>query len=90
MLNSVEENKRISANSLAQLSFNLLGYLPAPTFYGFVAQIAGDETSRVPMGCLVYSSVFTITALIFSIQLKLENEGKQTILTRILGPRSTS
>jgi hypothetical protein len=37
MLNSVEENKRISANSLAQLAFNLFGYLPAPTFYGFIA-----------------------------------------------------
>lgn len=67
MLNSVEENKRISANSLAQLSFNLVGYLPAPTFYGFVAQIAGDETSRVPMGCLLFSTVFTISALVFSI-----------------------
>lgn len=37
MLNSVEESKRISANSLAQLAFNLIGYLPAPTFYGFIA-----------------------------------------------------
>lgn len=67
MLNSVEENKRISANSLAQLAFNLIGYLPAPTFYGFIAQIAGDENSRVPIACLLFTTVFTISALVFSI-----------------------
>lgn len=85
MLNSVEENKRISANSLAQLAFNLIGYLPAPTFYGFIAQIAGDENSRVPMACLLFTTVFTVSALIFSIQRKLEGEQKVTVLSRILG-----
>lgn len=85
LLNSVEENKRISANSLAQLAFNLFGYLPAPTFYGLIAQIAGDETSRVPMACLLLTIVFTISALVFSVQRKLEAEGKFTILSRMFG-----
>ena len=68
MLNSVEESKRISANSLAQLAFNLIGYLPAPVFYGFVAQMSGDEKSRIPMGALIYSTIFTVIILIFSMK----------------------
>lgn len=88
MLNSVEENKRISANSLAQLSFNLIGYLPAPTFYGFIAQICGDERSKIPMGCLISTTVLTISTLTYAIQRKLENEGKFTILTRTFGQKA--
>jgi len=37
MLNSVEDYKRTSANSLANLAYNLFGYLPAPTFYGLIS-----------------------------------------------------
>jgi hypothetical protein len=85
MLNSVAENKKISANSLAQLAFNLIGYLPAPTFYGFVAQLCSDENSKIPMGCLLSTTVITIAFLIFAIHKKLENEEKYTILSRLTG-----
>lgn len=38
MLNSIkDEGLRTTANSLAILSYNLFGYLPAPFIYGFVA-----------------------------------------------------
>lgn len=42
MLNSVEESKRTSANSIANLFYNLFGYLPAPSFYGMVSSIVGN------------------------------------------------
>jgi sugar phosphate permease len=42
MLNSVPEQKRTSANSIANLCYNLFGYLPAPSFYGMVSSIVGD------------------------------------------------
>ena len=46
MLNSVPEALRPTANSMAVLAYNLLGYLPAPFIYGFVsiAKIDPDET----------------------------------------------
>ena len=81
MLNSVEESKRISANSLAQLSFNLIGYLPAPTFYGFIAQMVKSETSKIPMACLLFSSFLSIAALLLSVHKKLENENWDALVT---------
>lgn len=46
MLNSVNELQRTSANAVANLAYNLLGYLPAPSFYGMVAAMAGGELGR--------------------------------------------
>ena len=41
MVNSVAETKRPQANSVAQLSYSLLGYLPGPIVYGFAASVSG-------------------------------------------------
>jgi len=37
MLNSVPDSQKASANSVANLTYNMLGYFPAPVVYGFVA-----------------------------------------------------
>ena len=42
MLNTVEQELKTTANSLANLSYNLLGYLPAPFVYGVMSDIGGD------------------------------------------------
>ena len=57
MLNSVNELHRTSANAVANISYNLLGYLPAPSFYGMVASIAKGEfgskkTTHGPPACV--------------------------------------
>lgn len=36
MLNQVPQNLRTVANSVANLTYNLLGYVPAPYIYGYV------------------------------------------------------
>ena len=36
MINSVGEYQKTSANSVANICYNLVGYLPAPGLYGFV------------------------------------------------------
>jgi sugar phosphate permease len=46
MLNSVHENERTSANSIANMCYNLFGYLPAPSFYGMVSSISDGPKSR--------------------------------------------
>lgn len=37
MIKSVAESHRTTANSLAQISYNLFGYLPAPFLYGYIS-----------------------------------------------------
>jgi sugar phosphate permease len=60
MLNTVPEYHRGQANSLATLSYNLLGYFPAPAWYGFVAYLTGHkEDSPWPMVGLLYASILT-------------------------------
>jgi len=39
MISSVADYQRTTANSIATLSYNLLGYLPAPFMYGLVSEI---------------------------------------------------
>ena len=67
MLNSVDENLRTSANSLANLSYNCLGYMPAPILYGFISSLVETNKtkmkSRIPLTVILYS-VFLTTALV--------------------------
>ena len=37
LLNSVDENHRGVAQSIAMFTYNALGYMPAPMVYGFVS-----------------------------------------------------
>ena len=74
MLNSVSEYQRTSANSFANLSYNLFGYAPAPIFYGLISKISGGDKSRWPLGCLLYSTVFTIGMLLNAIYKKFQLE----------------
>lgn len=46
ILCSVEADDRPIANSIAQVCFNLFGYLPSPTLYGTLQSISGSEDSR--------------------------------------------
>jgi hypothetical protein len=49
LLNTCPESIRTIANSIANLFYNLLGYLPAPYIYGLVYQFYGGGTSRSGM-----------------------------------------
>ena len=67
MLNSVPENLRTSANSLANLSYNCLGYMPSPILYGFISSLVETNKtkmkSRIPMAVILYS-VFLTSGLV--------------------------
>jgi len=64
MLSAVPYKLRGSANSIAQFSYNAFGYMPAPFIYGLMSELV-DPTSRyqtrIPMGCIVYTSAISIT-----------------------------
>jgi MFS family permease len=46
MLNTVPKNLQTEANSIANLTYNLLGFFPAPSIYGVVYQMNGGGNNR--------------------------------------------
>ena len=70
MLNSVREERRTTANSVATLWYNLFGYLPAPFVYGFVSSLGSDMVlaSREAMGCLMFATLITFALLLLGYQ----------------------
>lgn len=72
MINSVGDYQKSSANSVANLIYNLLGFAPAPGLYGFVSQVTGSD--RWSMGFLMYSTIFTVGSLLYGIHHKLKRE----------------
>ena len=77
MINSVSEYQKTSANSLANICYNLVGYLPAPGLYGFILSVTGGKSSRWAMGTLMYSTIFTVGLLCYGISRKLWLEDQE-------------
>ena len=84
MLNSVQQHQRGSANSVAQLSNSLLGFMPAPAIYGYFQDLLNkDDTkpkSRVPMMVILYSVLITLTCCTIAILRKIKVEHQKTQL----------
>lgn len=80
MINSVDDYQKSSANSIANLCYNLFGYLPAPSIYGMISAATKIETpsggnkSRWSMGVLLYSTIVTVSLLVYGINKKIESD----------------
>lgn len=59
------------------MGYNLLGCLPAPTFYGMISSLAGGGKTIIPMTCLLYSGVISMSLLCSGVYMKLERERKE-------------
>ncbi len=57
LLNTVPTPVRTMANSVANLFYNLFGYLPAPYVYGIAYEMTGGEDSRWGMISLEIAGV---------------------------------
>ena len=79
MLLHVPPHMRPTANSIANLSYNLLGYFPAPIVYGLASKIDGQASSRWGMRSLLYSTVllpvFIVSAMVAIEMKKKEKSG---------------
>ena len=88
MLGQVDQDHKAKANSLANLCYNLIGYMPAPTIYGAVCSLTGGKQSR--WGMIVLMSM-TIPPLFFLFLLqatKKESKKPKTAITEtLLEPR---
>lgn len=57
---------RTNANSIANLSYNLFGYVPAPYMYGWAYETSGAGNSHAG---LIFIQTFTIIAFLFLVVL---------------------
>ena len=64
MLNFVPPDMRTMANSIANLSYNLLGYLPAPLLYGIAYEYDGGGKSHLGMWAI---QMFTCVAFLLNL-----------------------
>ena len=60
MLATVPKNQVPIANALANLQYNLMGFLPAPVVYGLIYDSGQGKNDRLAMGCLMYVTVITL------------------------------
>lgn len=78
MLTAVKQHQRGSANSIAQLSYNMLGYMPAPSLYGYLQDIYNEDPqhpkSGIPLGVIIYSTFVTVTMATIAILKQLNVE----------------
>ena len=72
MLDQVEAERRTTASSLANLSFNVLGYLPAPLIYTQIKNAYTDEVkgNQVAMAVILYSNAASFLFLCLALCLR--------------------
>lgn len=56
LLNSVPPSIKTLANSIANLMYNLIGYLPAPFIYGLAYEVTGGEKAKSRWGLVAIES----------------------------------
>ena len=60
MLNTVDRSSKTTANSIANLIYNLIGYLPAPMIYGLIYDSGEGGNARGAMATLMFTPVLSI------------------------------
>ena len=73
MIAAIPENSKEIGNSLSQLFYNLIGYLPSPFIYGLVCKYTGGSKSRWGLGVLVIWGFLGVICLYFARQFNFEN-----------------
>ena len=63
MIASIPENSKEIGNSITQLFYNLIGYLPSPFIYGLVCKYTGGSQSRWGLAILVLWGLFGVGSL---------------------------
>lgn len=60
MLETIDSNFKATGNSVANLSYNLLGFLPAPSVYGFVSDLASPKYA---MATLMFTPIISLITI---------------------------
>ena len=60
MLETIDSNFKATGNSVANLTYNLIGFLPAPSIYGFVYDYAN---ARYAMATLMFTPIISLISI---------------------------
>lgn len=66
MLNTVKNNQKTTANSIAYLAFNVFGYLPSPFIYGAITDSGEGGNDRIALAALMYTAFIPVVAFTVS------------------------
>ena len=79
-MNTVNAVERPTASSFAIFFYNLFGYLPAPYFYGLIADATedldakGNNLTRVPIKVLLFSTALGALSLLIAILIRRRSQ----------------
>ena len=66
MISSIPDNYKELGNSITQLCYNLIGFLPSPYIYGLVSSYTGGGDSKWGLSVIILWSFFGFISLIFA------------------------
>ena len=76
MISTIPDNYKEIGNSLTQLFYNLIGFLPSPYIYGLVTSYTGGEDSKWGLSVIILWSFFGFMALLFGQKYLINEKGE--------------
>jgi len=74
MLETVDNKFKATGNAVANLSYNLIGFLPAPSVYGFVYEYGEGGHARKAMATLMFTPILSFTFVMLAACLIFKND----------------
>lgn len=76
MISTIPDNYKEIGNSLTQLFYNLIGFLPSPYIYGLVTSYTGGEDSKWGLAVITLWSFFGFLSLYFGQKYLINENGE--------------
>ena len=76
MISTIPDNYKEIGNSLTQLFYNLIGFLPSPFIYGLVTSYTGGENSKWGLSVIILWSFFGFLALFLGQKYIINEKGE--------------
>ena len=96
MISCIPDNYKELGNSITQLCYNLIGFLPSPFIYGLVSSYTGGEDNKWGLSVIILWSLFGFISLLFAKNIFLRNEineiygNKESYLDAINDPKNSN
>lgn len=74
MLETIDADFKTTGNSVANLCYNLLGFLPAPSVYGLVYDYGKGGNARYAMGTLMFTPILSLVCILIAASLIFKND----------------
>ena len=74
MISSIPDSYKEVGNSITQLCYNLIGFLPSPFIYGLVSSYTGGSDSKWGLSVIILWSFFGFISLLIAKSIFINNE----------------